>query len=136
MKRTGWIVVSVTLTLGLLLLFLPVWGMGAAVFLDSRRTMVFARSSPDQRRIAQVERLVVGGVPTIVVTVRPSWRPNWYLWSCAAASHYEDTSAKIRWKSPDTLEISSGVDPSDWLIGKAPFHNQSCKGLAVSVVKA
>ena len=135
MKRTGWIVVGMIVTAGLLLFSLPFWGMGTAVFLDSSRTVISSLSSPDGRRVAEVESLVVGGVPSIVVTVRSSGRPDWYLWSCAAASHYHETSARIVWTSPRKLEVSSSVDPLNWQIGTAPFHNQPCSDLSVSVVK-
>jgi hypothetical protein len=72
------------------LVTLPVWGMGVAVFLDSTRTVLDRHPSPDGARIAQVERIVVGGVPSIVVIVRSWWMPNWYLAGCVAASHYEE----------------------------------------------
>ena len=135
MRRTGWIVVSAMLVLGALLVSLPFWGMGAAVFLDSRRFIISSRSSPDGRRIADIERLVVGGEPSIVVTVRPLWKTNWYLVSCAAASHYQDARASVTWTSANALRISSDADASYWDLGSAPFHNEPCPDLTVSVVK-
>ena len=57
----------------------PLWGMVPAVFLDSERTVVSRSPSPDGRRIAQVERIIVGGEPTIIVMVRSWWMPDWYL---------------------------------------------------------
>src|SRR5439155_3315678 len=73
------LVLALSLTAFALVVTLPIWGMGPAVFFDSNRTIVARRPSPDGKRIAQIERLVVGGVPSIVVTVRWSWMPNWYL---------------------------------------------------------
>ena len=110
--------------------------MGAGVFLDSDRTVISSQSSPDGRRVAQVERIVVGGVPSIVVTVRPSWKPNWYLSSCAAASHYEEASAKIAWASASELKVSSKTAPLSWEVGTAPFHDEPCANLVVSIFKA
>ncbi|MEA3032084.1 MAG: hypothetical protein QOH86_100, partial [Sphingomonadales bacterium] len=71
--------------------------MAAAVFLDSRRDVLSRAVSPDGRRVAQVERLVVGGWPHIVVTLRRRWQPDWYLTSCKAASHYGDAKVQLRW---------------------------------------
>ena len=58
---------------GLLLLSVtsPIWGMGPAVFLESERSVLSSERSPDGKRIAQVERLVVGGMPNIIVMVSP-----------------------------------------------------------------
>jgi hypothetical protein len=134
MRRTGYIVVGIV-TAGGILLSLPIWGMGIAAFIDARRSVVSSHQSPDERRIAQVERLVVGGVPSIVVTVRRSWMPNWYISSCAAASHYGETTANVRWTSAISLEVSSGADPQHWFVGAAPFHSDACPGLIVSAVK-
>lgn len=55
---------------------LPIWGMGSAAFFDSERTVLAREVSPSGKRIAQVERLTVGGVPNIVVMLRPPWMPN------------------------------------------------------------
>jgi hypothetical protein len=136
MKRLGWIIVGlIVFAAGFSVFSLPIWGMGAAVFLDSSRSVIAASPSPDGRRIAQLERLIVGGTPSVVVTVRSSWKPNWYLWSCAAASHYEDVNATIAWAAPSELDISSSVDPQNWDVGRAPFHNRPCSNLTVSIVR-
>ena len=117
-----------------------IWGMAPAVFLDSHRTILSRQPSPDGKRIAQVERMVVGGVPNIVVMVRSWWMPNWYLTGCAAASHYQDTNARAAWVSNDSLAVTSVDDERFWQQGVAPFHNTPCRGLntvvAVSNAKA
>jgi len=110
---------------------LPIWGMAPAVFLDSQRTVIARSISPDGRRVAQVERLVVGGVPNIVVMVRSSRAPDWYLVGCAAASHHGETDAALRWTSGYTLEISQR-DGKFWQQGYAPFHDKPCPALEVT----
>ena len=110
----------------------PFWGMGPAVFLDSKRTVISRVPSPDGTRIAQVERIVVGGTPSIVVMVRSQWMPDWYLTGCAAASHYEDAEAQIRWSTNDAIAVTATGDQLYWDIGSAPFHNAPCDSLAVT----
>jgi hypothetical protein len=112
----------------------PIWAMGPAVFLDAQRSVVARRPSPDGRRIAQIERLVVGGVPSIVITVRSWWMPNWYLAACAAASHYQDTDARLLWKSNDSLAVLTKGDIRFWAKGDAPFHRGQCTGLNTTIV--
>ena len=112
---------------------LPIWGMGVAVFLDAERTILSRHPSPDGSRIAQVERLVVGGVPSLVVVVRSSWMPNWYLTGCVAASHYQDTAARPVWKSNDTLVVRSADDARYWK-KDAPFKGSACTNIKVRVV--
>ena len=114
-------------------LMLPTWGMGLATFLDSERTILTRVDAPDGRLIAQVERIVVGGVPNIVVVVRPSWTPDWYLAGCAAASHYEEAPASVRWTSARTLEIIHASDDPSWRLGSAPFKHRSCGDLGVTL---
>jgi hypothetical protein len=112
---------------------LPVWGMGVAVFLGAERTVLARQQSPDGGRIAQVERLVVGGVPSIVVIVRASWMPDWYLSGCVAASHYEDADAHVLWKSNSSLVVQTSSKVSEWA-ASAPFKNKLCRQLATAVV--
>lgn len=104
-----------------------IWGMGPAVFLDSERTILSTSVSPDGKRIAQVERLTVGGVPNIVVTVRSWWSPNWYLAGCAATSHYDEISAKTAWISDTSLAVSTD-DLESWNADLAPFQ-RACRNL-------
>ena len=115
---------------------LPIWGMGPAVFMDSDRTILSHTLSPDRRHVAQIERLVVGGVPSIVVTVRRAWMPNWYLLECVAASHYEETSARLRWHSNGSLIIATPTEARFWRTDGAPFHPTGCSDFSVSVVQA
>jgi hypothetical protein len=110
---------------------LPFWGMGTAVFLDSERTIVSRAVSPDGKRTAQVERMVVGGVPSIVVMVRSARIPNWYLTGCVAAHHYEESAAQIRWLSNSMLEVRHADDQRFWELGSAPFHHGHCADLTV-----
>ncbi|MEA3061673.1 MAG: hypothetical protein QOJ94_1454 [Sphingomonadales bacterium] len=93
--------------------------MGPAVFMDSQREVLGRATSPDGRRIAQVERLVVGGAPSIVVTLRRSWQPDWYLTTCKVVSHRGETTARLRWSGDRALDVES---PSpDWG-GDPPFR--------------
>ena len=115
------------------MLTLPVCGMGPAVFMDSDRTVLSRALSPDGKHVAQVERLVVGGAPSIVVTVKLAWMPNWYLLGCAAASHYEETSARLRWEFNRSLSIASPADARFWQTDGAPFHRAGCSDVVVSV---
>jgi hypothetical protein len=115
------------------LVTLPLWGMGPAVFLDSRRTVISRIRSPDALRSAQVERLIVGGVPSIVVMVRSWWLPDWYLVGCAAASHYEDAKAQVRWTSNRAIVVIHTDKPLYWDIGSAPFHSQPCESVSVAL---
>ncbi|MET3724970.1 hypothetical protein [Sphingomonas trueperi] len=110
----------------LVILTLPYWGVGPAVFLDSKRSVISRASSPDWKRVAQVERVVVGGEPSIVILVRRSWEPDWYLTGCVAASHYQDEQARIEWDSNTRLIIFHGGPQSYWDKSSAPFHNNSC----------
>lgn len=135
MRRTNQIVVGVILASVLLFVVtFPIWGMGAAMFLDADRAVISSQPSPDGRRIAQIERLVVGSVPSVVVTVRPSWMPDWYLPACAAASHYRDTKVAIAWGSPGSLTIRSNARSKSWKVGIAPFHNRPCSNLSIAVI--
>lgn len=99
--------------------------MGPAAFLDSERSVIYRASSPDGKRVAQVERVVVGGEPSIVILVRRSWEPDWYLTGCVATSHYKDAQARIAWASNTRLTIFHGPQGS-WDNNSAPFHNNSC----------
>ncbi len=114
---------------------LPIWGMGLAVFLDSERTMLARSSSPDSNRVAQVERIIVGGAPSIVVMVRSWWMPDWYLTGCAAASHYRDAHARVSWPSNGEIVVQHTDDQRFWETGSAPFHHKRCEGLAVRFVR-
>lgn len=132
MKRTNQIAVGVILVAALLFaVTFPIWGMGVAMFLDANRAVISSQPSPDGRRIAQVDRLVVGNVPSIVVTVRPSWMPDWYLPACVAASHYREANIAIAWSSPGSLTVRFNAGRESWKIGIAPFHNRSCSNLAI-----
>lgn len=112
---------------------LPFWGMGPAVFLDSERTVISRAKSPNGVRTAQVERIVVGGVPSIVIMVRSWWMPDWYLVGCGAASHYKDAEANIRWVSNRRIEIRHTDGRLFWEeAGHAPFHNEVCSDLSVT----
>jgi hypothetical protein len=111
----------------------PIWGMGVAVFLDAERTVLARRPSPDGRRIAQVERMVVGGVPSIVVIVRSSWMPDWYLGGCVAASHYEEIGARALWTSNNSLVVRTTGDVGEWT-KSAPFKQHRCSQFKTVVV--
>lgn len=114
----------------------PIWGMGPAVFLDSDRTMLSRALSPDGTHIAQTERLVVGGAPSIVVTVRPAWMPNWYLLGCAAAAHYGETSARLQWVSNRSLAVAPAAAAAPfWRTDGAPFHKSGCAAFAVTITR-
>jgi hypothetical protein len=97
----------------------PTTLMGLAVFLDSQRQVLSRVPSPDGRRVAQVERLVVGGQPHIVITLRRSWQPDWYLTSCKAVSHYGDMPARLRWSGDRVLVVDAL--PLQWH-SLAPFR--------------
>jgi hypothetical protein len=112
---------------------LPIWGMGLAVFLDAKRTVLARQPSPDGERIAQVERMVVGGVPSIVVIVRSWWMPDWYLGGCVAASHYENMDARAFWKSNGSLVVQTRGDVGEWT-KSAPFKHKRCSQLETAVV--
>ena len=113
------------------LVTLPIWGMGPAVFLDADRSTISHVPSPDGTLVAQVERIVVGGAPSIVVVVRPWWMPNWYLSGCAAASHYLDADALVAWTSENAIVVTHTDDKRFWNIGSAPFHSTPCNDLSV-----
>jgi hypothetical protein len=130
-RRTKVILISAIIFMIVFVTF-PIWGMGPAVFLDSRRAVLSRAVSPDGRRIAQVERIIVGGVPSIVVMVRPSWMPNWYLAGCAAASHYQDAEAHVRWATNGAIEVRHTDSNLYWDKGSAPFHNDTCENLIVN----
>jgi hypothetical protein len=117
----------------LALVTLPIWGMGLAVFLDAKRTVLARHPSPDGRRIAQVERMVVGGVPSIVVIVRSWWMPDWYLGGCVAASHYENMDARVVWKTNNSLVVQTRGDVGEWT-RSAPFKGKSCSQVETAVV--
>lgn len=108
-----------------MILTLPYWGMGPAVFLDSERSVISRASSPDGKRVAQVERVIVGGEPSIVILIRRSWEPDWYLTGCVAASHYQDEQARIEWASNTRFIIFHGPQ-GYWDNKSAPFHNNPC----------
>lgn len=135
MKRTGLVVSGIALATGLMLFAFPFRQLIDPSFIDSRRAIISSQSSPDGKRIAQVERFLVGGVPSIVVTVRPWWKPDWYLSSCAAASHYREANAALAWLASSKLEILSNADPLFWDVGEAPYHNEPCPDLAVTIVR-
>jgi len=106
---------------------LPIWTMGLAVLADSERTILSKSLSPNGKQIAQVERLVVGGVPNIVIMTRPAWAPDWYLVGCAATSHYGEALASVRWISDDLIEIAHDDQRASWSSDSAPFHNEPCR---------
>jgi hypothetical protein len=103
--------------------------------LDSSRTVISRNISPDGRRSAQVERIVVGGVPNIVVMVRSWWLPNWYIAGCAAASHYMDANAQVRWTSNSAISVIHTDERLSWDVGSAPFHNQPCESISVALIE-
>jgi hypothetical protein len=129
-KRSRATVLSIAGIVALLILTLPLWGMGPAVFLDSERTVISRALSPDGKRVAQVERVIVGGEPSIVILVRRSWEQDWYLTGCVAASHYQDQQARIEWASNTRLIIFQGGPQSYW-DKSAPFHNNPCSDVTV-----
>lgn len=131
--RRSMILAIMLLLVGLCLLTMPGWGMGPAVFLDSDRTVLSRSESPNGGRIGQVERIVVGGVPNIVVKVRPWWTPDWYLSGCVAASHYGDAGATIRWNSEHKLVVDTDEGSGSWLWESAPFFDEHCEDLDLTV---
>jgi hypothetical protein len=133
MSRRREIAIALVSLTAITVLTSPLWGMGMAVFLDSDRTILSAQPSPDGARIAQVERVIVGGVPNIVVTVRPRWKPNWYLATCAVASHYGEARAAVTWNSDAAIRVSVADALVSWDSNKAPFQNGGCPGLSVSI---
>lgn len=110
----------------------PFWGMGLAVFLDSERIVLSRVTSPDGMRVAQVERIIVGGFPSIVVKVRPRWMPDWYIASCAAASHYGNAEAQIHWSTNTTIVVTHVRDLQYWNVGSSPFDSAPCNRLNVT----
>ncbi len=126
-----WIVAASILTIGTL----PIWGWGSAYYFDSQRTVLASSVSPDGSSIAQVERLVVGDVPNIILTLRSSWAPNWYLMSCAAVSHYGETQAGVRWLSNDRIALRTSVEPKYWRTDAAPFKHRGCGRMTVVIEK-
>jgi len=111
---------------------LPIWGMGPAVFLDSERRILARAPSPDGRRVAQVERIVVGGAPSIVILIRSRWTPNWYLTGCIAARHYQDAQARISWAGDRSLRIRATDDPRNWSDQMAPLHGNPCRDVTTT----
>jgi hypothetical protein len=89
-------------------------------------------ASPDGKRNAQVERIVVGGVTSIVVMVRQTLMPNWYLTGCAAAYHYDDAEAQVRWVSNSAIEVTRAEGQLYWNTGSAPFQHDPCENLTVT----
>lgn len=113
----------------------PIWGMGAAVFVDSDRTVLSRVLSQDHTHVAQLERLVVGGAPSIVVTVRPVWLPSWYLLECVAASHYQETTARVAWVSNRSLTVTTNpAEARAWRTDGAAFHPSGCHGFSANIV--
>jgi hypothetical protein len=107
----------------LLLLAPPVFlfgAFGAAAYLDSDRDVIVRAVSPDGSRTAQLERLVVGGAPNMVVTLRRSWHPDWYLTSCKPVSYYGESAAVFRWTSNRALLVDAATEPGQW-DSDAPF---------------
>lgn len=94
---------------------------GAAAFLDSEREVAGRAVSPDGTWTAQLERLTVGGAPNMVVTLRRSWAPDWYLTSCKPLSYYGESAAILRWTSDSTLLVDAATEPSHWE-SHAPFR--------------
>lgn len=125
------ITVMVPLAAGLAIFTLPIWGMAPAAFLDSERTVLSRAPAPNGTRVAQVERLIVGGVPHIVVLVRANWSPDWYLAGCVAASHYRDDRVSVRWLSDAAIEVTHQDARRFWNLGRAPFHREPCTNLTV-----
>jgi hypothetical protein len=114
------------------LVTVPIWGMGPAVFLDSQRTVMSRHISPNGDRVAQVERIIVGGAPSVVVMVRSKWMPDWYLLGCSAASHYGEAKASVRWVSTNAINVIPSDKSDGWRTGSAPFHHGSCDSVSVS----
>lgn len=61
--------------------------------------------------------------------------PNWYLAGCAAASHYQDAEAHVRWVADDAIVVTHTGDQLFWDTGAAPFHNAPCENLSVTFDK-
>ncbi len=112
---------------------LPVWGWGPAYYLDMERTVLSTVPSPDGGRIASVERVVVGGEPTIVVMIRDRWLPDWYLTGCVATSHYQDASADVEWVSSRMMTIRTDGEPRFWSAHSAPFHEGRCSDISATI---
>jgi hypothetical protein len=127
-RRSKWLLIGLSV-LAIAFLSLPIWGMGPAAFLDSQRTIIARNVSPDGKRVAQVERLLVGNVSNIVIIVRPRWMPNWYLAGCPAASHYEETNVAVRWTTNSQIEVKSESGQRFWSSNSAPFHVGACDDL-------
>ena len=102
----------------LVMLLFPAFGMGflfgAAAFLDSERHVLNRARSPDGAWVAQLERLVVGGAPNMVITLRRSWQPDWYFTSCKAISHYGDAGAVLRWAGAAELVVDADASAQTW----------------------
>ncbi len=110
----------------------PLWAMammGPAVYFGSERVTRAAEASPDGKKIASVEEIVVGGVPNIVIIIRDWWLPSWYFTGCVASSHYDDVDASLEWVSNTTIQLRSNAEPRYWKAEGAPFRNAPCKGV-------
>ena len=95
----------------------PLWAMammGPAVYFDSERVTRAAEASPDGKKIASVEEIVVGGVPNIGIIIRDWWLPSWYFTGCVASSHYNDVDASLEWVSNTSIQLRSNAEPRYW----------------------
>ena len=134
MSKTGcWIFAGAALMIAIITI--PIWGMGPAVYLDSERTIRTSKASPDDSKIATVEEIVVGGVPSIVIIVRDRWLPSWYFTGCVASSHYEDVDVSVEWISNTAIKVLSEAEPSYWNAGRAPFRNAPCTGISTMPIR-
>lgn len=113
-RTRKWLGCGCLLVLAIVVLTAPVTMMGPAVYLDSRREVRSELPSPDSRWIAQLERITVGGAPSMVVTVRRWWQPNWYLTSCKAVSYYGNALAQLRWLDDTHLAVAAHTGPEQW----------------------
>jgi hypothetical protein len=133
MSKIGcWIFAGAALMIAIITI--PIWGMGPAVYLDSERTIRTSKASPDDSKIASVEEIVVGGVPSIVIIVRDRWLPSWYFTGCVVSSHYEDVDVSVEWVSNTTIKVLSEAEPSYWNAGRAPFRNAPCTGISTMLI--
>ena len=61
--------------------------------------------------------------------------PDWYLAGCAAASHYQDADAHVRWITNGAIVVEHAGDQLYWDTNSAPFHSAPCDGLTVTFNK-
>ena len=97
-------------------------GFGIAAFLDSEREVLDRVASPGGTWTAQVERLTVGGAPNMVITVRRSWHPDWYLTSCKPVSYYGESAVSLSWTSDRELVAEVSTELRGWRGDGGPFR--------------